>query len=62
MPKAEANKIKAACQVWYDTVLALKDFQGGIIVAKNGNIVFENITAQRILAVLMLLPIQPVCT
>lgn len=38
---AEAIRIKNACQVWYDTVLLQKGFNGGIIVAKDGNIVFE---------------------
>ena len=38
---AEADKIKLACQAWYDTVLMQKGFNGGMIVAKNGNIVFE---------------------
>ena len=37
----EADKIKNACQAWYDTVLSLKGFNGGMIVAKDGNIVFE---------------------
>jgi len=38
---AEAEKIRQACQAWYDTVLMQKGFNGGMIVAKNGNIVFE---------------------
>jgi CubicO group peptidase (beta-lactamase class C family) len=38
---AEASRIKNACQVWYDSVLLLKGFNGGIVVAKDGNIVFE---------------------
>lgn len=37
----EADKIKNACQAWYDTVLLQKGFNGGMIVAKDGNIVFE---------------------
>lgn len=41
LPKAEGERLKQACQLWYDTVLALKDFHGGIIVAKEGNIIFE---------------------
>jgi CubicO group peptidase (beta-lactamase class C family) len=41
LPKAEGERLKMACQQWYDTVLALKDFHGGMIVAKNGNVVFE---------------------
>lgn len=39
--KAEASRIYNACQSWYDTVLRLKGFNGGILVAKNGNIIFE---------------------
>jgi CubicO group peptidase (beta-lactamase class C family) len=38
---AEASRIKNACQAWYDSVLFLKGFNGGIVVAKDGNIVFE---------------------
>jgi CubicO group peptidase (beta-lactamase class C family) len=38
---AEKAKIIQASQAWYDTVLTLKGFNGGMIVAKDGNIVFE---------------------
>jgi CubicO group peptidase (beta-lactamase class C family) len=38
---AETERIKRACQAWYDSVLLLKGFNGGMIVAKDGNIVFE---------------------
>lgn len=38
---AEMNRLHAGCQAWYDTVLKSKGFNGGMIVAKNGNIVFE---------------------
>ena len=38
---AEANRIKNACKAWYDSVLLPKGFNGGIVVAKDGNIVFE---------------------
>ncbi len=38
---AEVSRIKIACQAWYDTVLQLKGFNGGMVVAKDGNIVFE---------------------
>jgi CubicO group peptidase (beta-lactamase class C family) len=38
---AEAARIRAACEAWYDTVLKVKGFNGGMIVAKDGNIVFE---------------------
>lgn len=39
--KAETERLRMACQAWYDTVLRVKNFNGGIIVAKKGNIVFE---------------------
>ena len=38
---AETQRIKTVCQYWYDTVLKPKGFNGGIIVAKDGNIIFE---------------------
>ncbi|MEO6541778.1 MAG: serine hydrolase domain-containing protein [Ferruginibacter sp.] len=38
---AEAARIKANSGLWYDSVLKLKGFNGGMLVAKNGNIVFE---------------------
>jgi CubicO group peptidase (beta-lactamase class C family) len=38
---AETQKLQQACQLWYDSTLLLKGFNGGIIVAKGGNIVFE---------------------
>jgi CubicO group peptidase (beta-lactamase class C family) len=38
---AKAEKIKKACQLWYDSTLLLKGFNGGIIVAQNGNTIFE---------------------
>lgn len=41
VPAAEIQRIKNNCQLWYDTVLKLKGFNGGIIVAKDGNIIFE---------------------
>jgi CubicO group peptidase (beta-lactamase class C family) len=44
LPKAEAEKLAKACQLWYDSSLLYKGFNGGIIVAKNGNIVFEKYT------------------
>lgn len=37
----ETERIKAACELWYDSVLKQKGFNGGILVAKNGNIIFE---------------------
>lgn len=41
LPVAEAQRLNKACEAWYDSTLLLKGFNGGIIVAKNGNIVFE---------------------
>ena len=38
---AEWDRIKNNCQLWYDTVLKIKGFNGGILVAKAGNIIFE---------------------
>ncbi len=42
LSKAEIEKYRSACEAWYDTSLKAKGFNGGIIVAKNGNIIFEN--------------------
>ncbi len=39
--KAEAARINAACGNWYDSVLKQKGFNGSILVAKNGHIIFE---------------------
>jgi CubicO group peptidase (beta-lactamase class C family) len=39
--KAEAERLSKACEHWFDSALLLKGFNGGMIVAKNGNIVFE---------------------
>jgi len=41
VPTEEKERIKAACQAWYDTVLAPRGFSGEMLVAKNGNIIFE---------------------
>ena len=38
---ADSTLIHNACQLWYDTVLKPRGFNGGIIVAKKGNIIFE---------------------
>ncbi|MEP6711411.1 MAG: serine hydrolase domain-containing protein [Ferruginibacter sp.] len=40
---AEADKLhlQQACAAWYDTVLKNTSFNGGILVAKNGNVIFE---------------------
>lgn len=40
-PAADSARIAHACKLWYDTVLKQKGFNGGILVAKNGNIIFE---------------------
>ena len=42
-PILEADKLKyaAGCKAWYDAVLVRTGFNGGIVVAKNGTIVFE---------------------
>lgn len=42
LSNAEADRYRKACEAWYDTSLKAKGFNGGIIVAKRGNIVFEN--------------------
>jgi len=39
--KAEANRLHNACEQWYDSALLYKGFNGGMLVAKNGTIVFE---------------------
>ncbi len=39
--KAEAARINTACGNWYDSVLKQKGFNGSILVAKNGHIIFE---------------------
>ena len=41
LSKAEAERLRIACQGWYDSILKSRGFNGGIVVAKNGNIVFE---------------------
>jgi len=38
---AEKGRLYNACKAWYDTMLAPSVFNGGIIVAQKGNIVFE---------------------
>lgn len=38
---AEAERLRRACQAFYDTILRPKGFNGGILVAKEGNIVYE---------------------
>ncbi|MFN8251825.1 MAG: serine hydrolase domain-containing protein [Ferruginibacter sp.] len=41
LPAAESKRLNNACRLWYDSTLLLKGFNGGILVAKNGNVVFE---------------------
>ena len=41
LPKAEADRISQICEAYYDSALKPKGFNGGIIVAKGGNILFE---------------------
>lgn len=38
---AETERISRAAQLWFDTVLKIRGFSGGMIVAKNGHILFE---------------------
>ncbi|MFT3980682.1 MAG: serine hydrolase domain-containing protein [Ferruginibacter sp.] len=38
---AEKARLHNACQLWYDTMLARTSFNGGMVVAKKGNIIFE---------------------
>ena len=42
LSKAEIEKYRAGCQAWFDTSLKSSGFNGGIIVAKKGNIIFED--------------------
>lgn len=39
--KAESERLRIACEKWYDSVLKRRGFNGGIVVAKKGTIVFE---------------------
>jgi CubicO group peptidase (beta-lactamase class C family) len=39
---AEKQHYAAGCKAWYDAVLVRTGFNGGIIVAKKGNIIFES--------------------
>lgn len=41
LPTAEIDYYNKACNGWYDSVLGNSGFNGGIIVAKKGQIVFE---------------------
>ena len=41
LSEEEMEQFNAGCAKWYDSSLKLSGFNGGIVVAKNGNIVFE---------------------
>ncbi|MEO5890477.1 MAG: serine hydrolase domain-containing protein [Ferruginibacter sp.] len=41
LPAAETERLRLICEKWYDSVLGSRGFNGGIVVAKKGNIVFE---------------------
>ncbi len=41
MPQAEMQKIKTACEQWYDKSLSGTVFNGAVLVAQKGNILFE---------------------
>jgi len=38
---AEKARLQKSCAAWYDSMLLSKDFNGGMIVAKKGTVVFE---------------------
>ena len=41
LDKEVEKKLSNGCRLWYDTYLKSSGFNGGILVAKNGNIIFE---------------------
>jgi CubicO group peptidase (beta-lactamase class C family) len=41
IPASEFSRINTACEKWYDSVLKPVNFNGGVLVAKNGQIIFE---------------------
>lgn len=41
LSKLEGDRLHNACEAWYVSVLQSKGFNGGIVVAKKGNIIFE---------------------
>jgi CubicO group peptidase (beta-lactamase class C family) len=41
LPAAEKNRLSLGCKDWFDSVLKGRGFNGGIVVAKKGEIVFE---------------------
>lgn len=44
LAREEARRLQKGCELWFDSALLVKGFNGGIIVAKNGNIIFERYT------------------
>ncbi len=38
---AQTNRLKQECTTWYDSILKKSGFNGAVLVAKNGTIVFE---------------------
>lgn len=47
IPTAEMKRLQNGCKAWFDSSLRSRGFNGGILVAKNGNIVFEAYTGTR---------------
>ena len=47
-PLAEADSLALAnsCAAWYDQILANSCFNGGVVIAKNGRIIFEKYKGQ----------------
>lgn len=41
LPSDEKNKLHNECQQWFDTILKNSGFNGGVLVAKGGDIIFE---------------------
>ncbi len=41
LPAAELQRLGNACRNWFDSMLLMRGFNGGILVAKGGNVVFE---------------------
>lgn len=42
LSEAEKNKLHNECDRWFDSILKKSGFNGGILVAKGGNIIYEN--------------------
>jgi CubicO group peptidase (beta-lactamase class C family) len=41
LPESEKKRLNYLCSQWYDSLLNNKRFNGAVLVAKNGNVVFE---------------------